>query len=118
VGARGKVHNARKGFLFICNVVDHALNKENHVFVRCLYCPIRKISVERRGPRVKRFFVSEAQRAELENLTEDRQSGTPGDFSGAGFLVLFYDKKVLRDFHEPGFGMESRYKWIPGQRPL
>jgi hypothetical protein len=61
-----------------------------------LYCPIRKISVKRRGTRVKRFFVSEAQGAELENLTEYRQSVTPGDFAGAVFLVLFYAKKVLR----------------------
>jgi hypothetical protein len=38
-----------------------------------LYCPIREISVERGGTRVKRFFVSEAHRAELENLTEYRQ---------------------------------------------
>jgi hypothetical protein len=60
------------------------------------YCPIREISVERGGTRVKRFFVSEAQRAELKNLTEYRGSGTPGDFSGAVFLVLFYAKKVRR----------------------
>jgi hypothetical protein len=59
------------------------------------YCPIRKISVKRRGPRVKRFFVSEAQRAELENLTEERGSGTPGDFSGASFWY-FLREKVLR----------------------
>jgi hypothetical protein len=45
-----------------------------------LYCPIREISVERRGARVKRFFVFEVVAAELENLTEARQSGTPGDF--------------------------------------
>jgi hypothetical protein len=45
------------------------------------YCPIRKISVERRGSRVKRFFVSEAWSAELKNLTEYRRSGTPGDFA-------------------------------------
>jgi hypothetical protein len=44
------------------------------------YCPIRKISVERRGTRVKRFFVSEARRAELKNLTESRWSETPGDW--------------------------------------
>jgi hypothetical protein len=46
---------------------------------------------------VKRFFVSEARRAELENLTEDRQSGTPGDFSGASFWY-FLREKVLRVF--------------------
>jgi hypothetical protein len=63
-----------------------------------MYCPIREISVERRGTRVKRFFVSEAQRAELKNLTEERQSGTPGDWTGAVFLVLFYTKKVRNDF--------------------
>jgi hypothetical protein len=33
---------------------------------------------------------------ELKNLNEYRQSGTPGDFAGAVFLVLFYAKKVLR----------------------
>jgi hypothetical protein len=49
---------------------------------------------------VKRFFVSEAQRAELKNLTEYRQSGTPGDFTGAVFLVLFYTKKVRRNYWE------------------
>jgi hypothetical protein len=59
-----------------------------------LYCPIREISVKRRGTRVKRFFVSEARRAELENLTEYRQSGTPGDFSGASFWY-FLREKVL-----------------------
>jgi hypothetical protein len=74
-------------------VVDHALNKENHCNEMYLSGPIREISVQRGGARVKRFFVSEAQRAELENLTEYRQSGTPGDFSGAGFLVLFCGKK-------------------------
>jgi hypothetical protein len=61
------------------------------------YCPIRKISVERRGTRVKKFIVFEAQRAELKNITEYRRSGMPGDFPGAGFLVLFYAKKVLRN---------------------
>jgi hypothetical protein len=48
---------------------------------------------------VKRFFVSEAQRAELENLTEARQSGTPGDFSGASFWY-FLREKVLRVFEK------------------
>jgi hypothetical protein len=62
-----------------------------------LYGPIRNISVERRGTRVKRFFVSEARRAELENLTEARQSGAPGDFSGASFWY-FLREKVLRVF--------------------
>jgi hypothetical protein len=65
---------------------------------RYLYCPIREISVERGGTRVKRFFVSEAHGDELKNLTEYRQSGTPGDFEGAVFLVLFYAKKVLGVF--------------------
>jgi hypothetical protein len=46
---------------------------------------------------VKRFFVSEARRAELENLTEARQSGAPGDFSGASFWY-FLRGKVLRVF--------------------
>jgi hypothetical protein len=73
--------------------------------------PIRKISVEREGTRVKRFFVSEAQRAELENLTEYRRSGTPGDFPGAVFLVLFYAKKVLREFM--GQYRKSQTDWIP-----
>jgi hypothetical protein len=50
--------------------------------------------------RVKRFFVSEDVSSELKNLTEARQSGTPGDCSGAVFLVLFYAKKVLRDYLE------------------
>jgi hypothetical protein len=73
----------------------HSIN-ENHFNGMYLFGPIRKISVQRRGTRVKRFFVSEAQGAELKNLTESRQSGTPGDFAGAVFLVLFYAKKVLR----------------------
>jgi hypothetical protein len=38
-----------------------------------LFGPIREISVQRRGTRVKRFFVSEARMAELENLTEYRR---------------------------------------------
>jgi hypothetical protein len=80
----------------------HSIN-ENHVFY--VFCPIREISVQRRGTRVKRFFVSEAQGAELENLTESRQSGAPGDFSGASFWY-FLREKVLRDFHEPGPGAE------------
>jgi hypothetical protein len=62
-----------------------------------LYCPIREISVQRGGTRVKRFFVSEAQGAELENLTEARQSGAPGDLSGASFWY-FLREKVLRVF--------------------
>jgi hypothetical protein len=60
------------------------------------YCPIRGISVERRGTRVKRFFVSEAHRAELENLTEERWSGTPGDCTGASFWY-FLREKVRRN---------------------
>jgi hypothetical protein len=54
---------------------------------------------------VKRFFVSEARRAELENLTEYRQSGAPGDFSGASFWY-FLREKVLRVFRD-------LRKWIP-----
>jgi hypothetical protein len=60
---------------------------------RFMFCPIREISEERGGTRVKRFFVSEAYRAELKNITEYRKSGTPGDLTGAGFLVLFCGKK-------------------------
>jgi hypothetical protein len=73
-------------------------------------CPIREISVERRGTRVKRFFVSEDVSSELKNLTEYRQSGTPGDFTGAVFLVLFYTKKVLGEFCVSGFGAKPRKK--------
>jgi hypothetical protein len=62
-----------------------------------LYGPIRKISVERRRVNVKRFFVSEAAKAELENLTKDRQSVAPGDLSGAGFWY-FLPEKVLMVF--------------------
>jgi hypothetical protein len=51
--------------------------------------PIREISVERRGARVKRFFVSEAQRAELNNLTEYRGSVTPGDYPRGSFFGTF-----------------------------
>jgi hypothetical protein len=64
-------------------------------FVLSGYCPIRKISVERQGTRVKRFFVSEARRAELENLTECRRSGTPGDLTGAGFWYFLREKVLL-----------------------
>jgi hypothetical protein len=46
--------------------------------------------------RVKRFFVSEAQGAELKNLTEYRESGTPGDFAGGSFWY-FLREKVLRE---------------------
>jgi hypothetical protein len=74
----------------------HSIN-ENHFNGMYLYCPIREISVERGGTRVKRFFVSEAAKAELENLTEDRRSGTPGDFPGASFWY-FLREKVLRRF--------------------
>ena len=62
-----------------------------------MYCPIREISVERGGTKVKRFFVSEARRDELGNLTEYRQSGTPGDCSGASFWY-FLREKVQRYF--------------------
>jgi hypothetical protein len=79
--------------LFICNAQDNALNKETAHLSG--YCPIRKISVERRGTRVKRFFVSEAQRAELENLSEYRRSGATGDIPGASFWY-FLREKVLR----------------------
>ena len=65
-------------------------------FVAFPYCPIGKISVKRRGPRVKRFFVSEAHRAELKNLTEERWSETPGDLPGASFWY-FLREKVRRD---------------------
>jgi hypothetical protein len=60
-----------------------------------MFGPIREISVERRGTRVKKFNVFEPRcfRGELLNFTEYRRSGTPGDFEGAGFLVLFYAKK-------------------------
>jgi hypothetical protein len=69
------------------------------------YCPIREISVERGGTRVKRFFVSEARRAELKNLTEERRSETPGDCSGASFWY-FLREKVLR-------GISKLKEWIP-----
>ena len=46
--------------------------------------------------RMKRFFVSEAQRAELNNLTEYRRSGMPGDLTGESFWY-FLREKVLRD---------------------
>jgi hypothetical protein len=103
VAANGKV----KRHTFVC--LSYAMwstmhsVKENHVF---LYCPIREISVQRRGTRVKRFFVSEAQGAELENLTESRQSGTPGDFAGASFWY-FLREKVLRVS-----GAKSRIEFI------
>jgi hypothetical protein len=82
--------------MFICNAQDNALNKTASMS-GSFYCPIRKISVERQGTRVKRFFVSEDISSELKNLTEYRKSGTPGDFPGAVFLVLFCAKKVRRD---------------------
>ena len=66
------------------------------------YCTIRKISVERRGRRIKRFFVSEAQGAELENLTKYRGSETPGDFLGASFWY-FLREKVRRSFGGKGW---------------
>jgi hypothetical protein len=52
------------------------------------------------GMRVKKFNVFEPRyfRGELLNFTEYRQSGTPGGFPGAVFLVLFYAKKVQRGF--------------------
>jgi hypothetical protein len=58
------------------------------------YCPIREISVERGGMRVKKFNVFEDVSSELLNSTEYRQSGTPGDLTGAVFLVLFYTIKI------------------------
>ena len=70
-----------------------------------MYCPIREISVERGGTKVKRFFVFEARRDELGNLTEYRQSGTPGDCSGASFWY-FLREKVLR-------GIRKLRNWIP-----
>jgi hypothetical protein len=47
---------------------------------------------------VKRFFVSEAHGAELKNLTEYRQSGTPGDFPGASFWYFLREKVLLAPF--------------------
>jgi hypothetical protein len=58
------------------------------------YCPIRKISVERQGTRGKRFFVSEARKDELKNLTEYRGSGTPEDFPGASFWYFWRNKST------------------------
>jgi hypothetical protein len=95
-GCRWFRKTAHKGLQFICNVEDHALNKKTSAHMSG-YCPIREISVERQDTRVKRFFVSEAQRAELKNLTEYRRSGTPGDCPGASFWY-FLREKVLREF--------------------
>jgi hypothetical protein len=77
-----------------------------------MFGPIREISVELRGTRVKKFNVFEPRyfRGELLNFTEYRQSGTPGDFTGAVFLVLFYTKKVLGEFCVSGFGAKPRKK--------
>jgi hypothetical protein len=62
-----------------------------------LYCPIRKISVERGGARVKKFNVFEPRyfRGELLNFTEERRSGTPGDFTGASFWYFLREKVLL-----------------------
>ena len=81
-----------------------------------MYCPIRKISVERGGSRVKRFFVFEANRAELKNLTEARQSGTPGDCPGASFWYFLREKVLM------ALGAQPRIEFIlrpgPGAEPL
>jgi hypothetical protein len=96
VAARGKV--IRHAFIFLSYAMWSTMHsiKENHLYA--MYCPIREISVERRGTRVKRFFVSEADKAELENLTEDRRSVTPGDFSGAGFWYSYRNWGLERIF--------------------
>jgi hypothetical protein len=72
------------------------MHSEKRLF---MYCPIREISVERRGTRVKKFNVFEDVSSELLNFTEERTSGTHGDFPGASFWY-FLRKKVLRDFED------------------
>jgi hypothetical protein len=67
---------------------------------------------------VKRFFVSEDVSSELKNLTEYRWSGTPGGFPGAGFLVLFYAKKVRRDLGGKGDRIGIICIWVLGAKPL
>jgi hypothetical protein len=91
VVASGSVKEQAKVYGFsVMSKAMHSIEKTTaHMSV---YCPIRGISVERVGTRVKRFFVSEAQRAELKNLNEYRQSGTPGDFSGASFWYFLREK--------------------------
>jgi hypothetical protein len=97
-GRKWTGQTARKDLSFMCHVVDHALNKKKTKHMSG-YCPIREISVERQGTRVKKFNVSEPRyfSGELLNFSEYRQSGTPGDFTGASFWY-FLREKVLRDF--------------------
>jgi hypothetical protein len=83
-----------------------------------MYCPIREISVERGGTRVKKFNVFEPRyfRGELLNFRESRQSGTPGDFTGASFWY-FLREKVLRVLGaEPRTGfMDLRNRFPPSR---
>jgi hypothetical protein len=104
---------------------DNALNKKTSTHMSG-YCPIRKISVERGGARVKRFNVSEDISSELLNLTEYRQSGTPGDFTGASFWYFLREKVHMAlgaqprigFILSPGFGMESQYDYYSNKTPI
>jgi hypothetical protein len=101
VAASGAV--IRHAFIFLSYAMLSTMHSiKRNTFHMSGYCPIREISVERQGTRVKRFFVSEDVSSELENLTESRQSTTPGDFPGASFWY-FLRKKVLRVFCESWF---------------